>query len=127
MRNIKVADQPSLGFARTLRITVDGIRYRLFRSLVTVCVIAVAVAFLLNVLSESLIKRAVAQDTREHIAKSRLVHVWTSRLGGAGTVDSILREVAGAKPGDARVAEFMHMGNLSDTDMTGFQLGPTRR
>ena len=46
---------PWLSLHRTIRITVDGIRYRLFRASVTVAVIVVAVAFLMNILSESLI------------------------------------------------------------------------
>jgi putative ABC transport system permease protein len=123
MKDIRVGDQPGLSLGRTLRITIDGIRYRLFRSLVTVCVIAVAVAFLLNILSESLIKRAVARDTRDRIAQSRMVHVWTSRLGGAGTAEAILRELASAEPGDARMQEIMSMGKLSEGEMESFHLG----
>ena len=72
-KKIDIADQPTLSLGRTIRITVDGIRYRLFRCSVTVAVIAVAVAFLMNIMSESLIKRSVAEDTRERIDQSRLV------------------------------------------------------
>ncbi len=101
MKDIIVANQPRLGLRRILRITVDGIRYRLFRAAVTVAVIAVAVAFLLNILSESLIKRAVAHDTRDRLAHARLVHEWTSRLGTPAAPEAILREAAQAVPGNA--------------------------
>jgi len=54
MKQIQIAEQPWLGLGRTVAITADGIRYRLFRASVTVAVIAVAVAFLMNILGESL-------------------------------------------------------------------------
>jgi len=40
MKTIDVQDQPLLSFGRTVQITANGIRYRLFRSLVTVVVAA---------------------------------------------------------------------------------------
>lgn len=91
---INVADQPWLGFSRIVQITVDGIRYRLFRASVTVAVIAVAVAFLMNILSESLIKRSVAQNTRDRIAEMRMIHEWSSRLTAPGNPESVLRDLA---------------------------------
>ncbi|MDA0321412.1 MAG: ABC transporter permease [Verrucomicrobia bacterium] len=121
MKEIRVSDQPRLGFRRVLRITADGIRYRLFRASVTVAVIAVAVAFLLNILSESLIKRAVARDTRDHIEQSRLVHSWTSRLGAPGTAETILNELANTAADDSRVEELTRMGGLGPDELVQFQ------
>jgi len=46
VKAIRIADQPKPSFPRTVRITIEGIRYRLFRASVTVAVIAMAVAFL---------------------------------------------------------------------------------
>jgi hypothetical protein len=112
-KDIRVADQPRLGFVRILRITVDGIRYRLFRASVTVAVIAVAVAFLLNVLSESLIRRAVARDTQERIAHARLIHLWTAKLRAPAARAAILREFSGLAPGDPRYGEYIAMGGLT--------------
>ena len=51
MKTISVANQPWLSLRRTIAITMDGIRYRLFRATVTVAVIALAVAFMMAVLS----------------------------------------------------------------------------
>ena len=39
MKAITIADQPWLSMKRTVRITIDGIKYRLFRASVTVAVI----------------------------------------------------------------------------------------
>ena len=73
MKTIDVQPQPLLGFARTLRIALSGVKYRLFRALVTVAVITVAMAFLMNILAESLIKMIVAATAKDQIAEMRLV------------------------------------------------------
>ena len=117
MKNIQIADQPRLSLARTVRVTIDGIRYRLFRASVTVAVIAVAVAFLMNIMSESLIKRAVADDTRQRIARAQLVHDWMARLTAPGNAEAVIRELAGSEPGDAVSREAARMAGLSAADM----------
>jgi putative ABC transport system permease protein len=120
MKQIHIAEQPWLGLGRTMRITADGIRYRLFRASVTVAVIAVAVAFLMNVLGESLIKRAVGRDTRERIAQMRLVYDWSARLTNPGSNESILTDLAECDPGTDRYREMQGLGRFSDTSMEAF-------
>jgi len=120
MKQIHIAEQPWLGLGRTVRITADGIRYRLFRASVTVAVIAVAVAFLMNVLGESLIKRAVAKDTRERIAQIRLVYDWSARLTNPGSVESVLSDLAACQPGTERFREMQGLGGFTDARMTAF-------
>ncbi len=125
MKSIQIADQPRLSLARTVRITIDGIRYRLFRASVTVAVIAVAVAFLMNILSESLFKRAVATDTQERIAKWRMIHDWMARVTVPGTKEMILSELADAeaKPDDPVYVEIATIGRLAPADMETFHSG----
>jgi putative ABC transport system permease protein len=117
MKPIQIADQARLGLRRVCRITADGIRYRLFRASVTVAVIAVAVAFLMNILSESLIKRAVARAARTQLARARLAHEWVFRLSSPGTLETILRELAGTAPGAPLAAEARRMGALDAREM----------
>ncbi len=106
MKAIEIREQPVLSFARTVRITANGVRYRLFRSLVTVAVVAVAVAFLMNVLSESLIRRAIARRTARRIAELRLAAAWVARLTNPGTIAELLPELAAADARDpANVAQ----------------------
>jgi putative ABC transport system permease protein len=119
-KKIDISDQPTLSIGRTVRITVDGIRYRLFRCTVTVAVIAVAVAFLMNIMSESLIKRAVAEDTRERIDRSRLVHEWMARLTAPGSFESMLNDIAATAPGLSVYEETAEMTGLSAADMAAF-------
>jgi len=93
-KEITLSDQPRLSLGRTVRIAIDGVRYRLFRAAVTVAVIAVAVAFLMNILSESLIKRRLAADAREDLAELRLVHSWAARLTRPSEPEEILDSTA---------------------------------
>lgn len=115
MKPIVIQEQPRLSFSRTVWIAVDGIRYRLFRAVVTVAVIGVAVAFLMNILSESFIKRAVAANTRDRIARSRLVHQWAARLMAPGDAEGVLRELAADAPGAA--AEAVRFGGLAAEEL----------
>jgi len=94
MRDIDIRKQPRLGLSRTLRLTLHGIRYRLFRSFVTVAVIAVAVAFLMNILCEGLVKRAVVRSVAAQVREMRQAPVWVSRLSHPGTLDALLVELA---------------------------------
>lgn len=121
MKSIHIADQPWLSIKRTLAITVDGIRYRLFRASVTVAVIVVAVAFLMNILAESLIKRSVATNTRERIDTSRVVYNWTAKLSAPGSQEAILLEIATISPESDLYRETQLFGGLNDQDMAAFQ------
>lgn len=122
MKEIHVADQPWLGLKRTARITLDGIRYRLFRASVTVAVIGVAVAFLMNILSESLIKRGIASSTRDKIAQMRRVYDWSARLTSPGSPESVLTELAGANAEDDIYAEIASMCDFDQATMEAFHL-----
>jgi len=115
MKPIVISDQPRLGFWRTAWIAMDGIRYRLFRAMVTVAVIAVAVAFLMNILSESFIKRSVALRTRDRIARGRLVHEWVARLTTPGEIEQALREIAGDDERSRR--EIARLGGFTPAEM----------
>lgn len=123
MKQITLAEQPWLGVGRTVKVTADGIRYRLFRASVTVAVIAVAVAFLMNILSESLIKRSIATNTRERIARMRLVYSWSAKLTNPGSPESILHDLAGSPEGSSLYREIQTHGKLSDSDIGTFHRG----
>jgi hypothetical protein len=120
MKSITIADQPWLSMRRTISITVDGIRYRLFRASVTVAVIVVAVAFLMNILAESLIKRSVASNTRERIDTSRVIYNWSAKLSSPGSQESIIIEVAKCSPGSDLYRETQRFAAMSDEEMAAF-------
>ncbi len=94
MRQIDVQDQFRMSVARTFSLTISGIRYRLFRSSVTVVVVSVAIAFLMNILSEGLIMGAVGRYVSRNIKEERQAPRWAARLSVPGTVEVIIQEIA---------------------------------
>jgi putative ABC transport system permease protein len=114
MKKIEIRDQPSLGVGKTLSLTLTGIRYRLFRSLVTVGVVAVAMAFLMNVLSESLVRGAVLRATTLRAAQLHQAYVWVTKLSDPGVLDSILTAMAAPRP--EAVDEAVSMAKLPPED-----------
>ncbi len=120
MKAIDVKHQPRVGFSRLMSLTVNGIRYRLFRSSVTVVVIAVAIAFLMNVLSEGLLKGAVRRMTSARIGEERRAAVWAARLSVPGTIEEIIEKVAAARKGDPDWEEARRMGRLGLEDVEAF-------
>jgi putative ABC transport system permease protein len=105
MKEIDVQKQPRLSPARIFQIAVTGVKYRLFRAVVTVAVIVVAMAFLMNILTESLIKRAVADSVREQIQERHRVDRWIARLSVPQSAAEILEQLADAAPEDAYPGE----------------------
>ena len=112
MKRIELKDQPRLGWRRTVRITLDGLRYRLFRASVTVAVIAVAVAFLMNVLGESLVKRRVAAASRARLRELKLAQAWAARLTQPPSPRELIAELASAGAREPGAAEIQAMGGL---------------
>ena len=125
MKRIEIRNQPSLGFGKTLSLTLTGIRYRLFRSLVTVGVVAVAMAFLMNVLSETLVRRAVLRATVLRTAQLHQASLWVTRLSDPGTLDSIL--TAMASPRAEAVDEAMSMAELPGRPAPFWRANAARR
>jgi putative ABC transport system permease protein len=121
MKVINIDNQPWLSMPRTMKITTDGIRYRLFRASVTVAVITVAVAFLMNILAESLIKRAIAANTRERILKTQLNSIWASKLTSPGSPESIIIETATTEKGSDLYKETQAFAKFDDAAMEDFQ------
>lgn len=94
MKEIDVKEQELLGFGRTFRIALSGVKYRLFRAMVTVAVISVAMAFLMNILAESLIKKTVADTAKDQIESLRRVDRWIARLSIPQTAEEIISQAA---------------------------------
>jgi hypothetical protein len=113
MKKIDVQSQPVLSAGRVFQIAVTGVKYRLFRAAVTVAVIVVAMAFLMNILTESLIKKSVAEAARDQIEDLYRVDRWIARLTMAQTADEILHQLASVDPDSGTAQELMAMGGFS--------------
>jgi len=74
----------------------------------------------MNILSESLIKRAVAEDTHERVERSQFVHNWMARLSAPGTIEAILKELASVELTSPIANEMSSMSGLSDAEFARF-------
>ena len=63
-RLIDVRNQEQLPVGRVFRLVMAGIRHRFFRSLLTMAVILLAVAFFMSMLSENLFIGSIAADRK---------------------------------------------------------------
>ena len=93
---LEVRPQFKPDFSRTLFLTLKSIRYRLFRSVVTVGVITIAVVFFMNTLSESLIKRSLKEHATKLIEESRTFSLWMSKFSVPLSYEDILKILAGS-------------------------------
>lgn len=112
---LDVRKQPRMGLVQLSNMTLHGIRYRLFRSFVTVMVIVVAIAFLMNIICESLITRAVSRSVQDRLADERLAVQWTSRLTKAPALAALIEGLAVPSPQGPVIAEVQAFGDLDAT------------
>ena len=122
MKTIDGQSQPVLSFGRTLGLALSGVRYRLFRAAVTVTVIAVAMAFLANILCESLIKGAVAVHAREGIREMRLAENWVANLSVPMPGASVIARLAHASPDAPAIREIAGLADIPPETLAA--LGP---
>lgn len=80
MKPIIARDQVRLGLARCFTLALDGMRYRLFRSVITVSILALAVAFLVQMLSFGLLAHETRLSAHRELAESRRLGQYVTRL-----------------------------------------------
>ena len=117
MKKIEVRDQVSLPLRRCFQLTVQGIRYRLFRSAITVVIVSLAVAFLMMMLSTSYIDREVATDARARTADRRLLTEWADKLTVPMTPQVLTEKLARLLEGGTAWKEFAGWGGLTDKQL----------
>jgi hypothetical protein len=103
--HLEIHDQPRLGWWRILAITWTGIRYRLLRAFMTLLVIAVAIAFLANMVVGSLLRQSVVERARAETQRLRLASFWISRLTFPATPQELILELSEARAGDRAYRE----------------------
>jgi cell division protein FtsX len=80
MKAIEVKEQVSLSLGKCLELVLSGVRFRLFRAAITVVIVALAVAFLMTMLSESLIGRRATDAIKARLAPRQNLLFWVGRL-----------------------------------------------
>ncbi len=117
MKVIEVRDQVSLPLRRCMELTIRGVRHRLFRSMVTVIIVVLAVAFLMMMLSTSFVDRQVSKDVHQRTSARRTLEEWVDKLSVPMTFGGLSSRLAGALPGSPAWEELKRWGQLSSEQM----------
>jgi len=120
MKEIDIREQPRLGLIWTLGMTLNGMRHRLARSIVTLSVVAVAIAFLMNTVSESLINRSIVVNTAERTARYRVAVAWAERLSRTGPIEQVLKQLAASPHDGPAYNESRVFGDIDESAMRLF-------
>jgi len=118
MKTIEVHDQVSLPLRRCFQLCVRGIRYRIFRSAITVVIVSLAVAFLMMMLSTSYVDREVGSDVYARTAGQRLLEACVAKLTIPMTGQVLTERLARLEPGSAAWREMRGWGKLSEPQLT---------
>ncbi len=116
MKAFEVKEQPRMGLKQLFDLTLVGIKYRLFRSFMTMLVITVAIAFLMNMLSGSLIQRSALNEVDTRIDELRLALSWQTRLSQRMTGEQVIQDIAGATAGSVSFQEAMTFGQMDEAE-----------
>ncbi|MHC4981635.1 MAG: FtsX-like permease family protein [Planctomycetota bacterium] len=117
MKVVEVKEQVRPPLKRCVELVLSGIKYRLFRAAITVVIIALAVAFLMTMLTESLITRRVAEAIEAETAPRSLLQFWVGRLAAAPSEQELNDILAGLTPDGKRWKELAQWGELRDERM----------
>ena len=118
MRAIEVKQQVRLSFPRCVELVFSGIRFRLFRASITVVIIALAGAFLMTMLGESLVARQVSFALEQQTSPRKLFLYWSGRIANPMTEPQLVDELAAVESDSPRLAEFKTWGGLDDEQLT---------
>jgi hypothetical protein len=110
----EVRDQNRLSLEKCFGLVFSGVRFRLFRSAVTVVVIALAVAFLVTMLTDGFIGQEVARAVEDRSMPRKTFLFWVDRLSVDMTEPEVIRTLVASAPGDDRQQEFKTWGGLDD-------------
>ncbi|MEM1211856.1 MAG: ABC transporter permease [Planctomycetota bacterium] len=94
MKPIEAENQVALGMGRCVRLAINGMSYRLFRSLVTISILALAVAFLVHMLAYGLISSGVESTARERLEVDRRPAELLARLNTADIRPMVIQELS---------------------------------
>ena len=90
MKPIEANNQVKLGPARCVQLALTGMSYRMFRSLITIAILALAVAFLVHMLAYGLMGNATQRAAFEELSADREAGEAVPRLTNADSVKAIL-------------------------------------
>lgn len=94
MKPIEARNQVNLGLAKCVRLALTGMSYRMFRSLVTIAILALAVAFLVHMLAYGLVANQVELAAYRELQSDRDKAQAITRLSKADPLPVIVSQLA---------------------------------
>lgn len=114
---LEVHEQVRLPLRRCIELVVSGIQFRLFRAAITVGIIALAVAFLMTMLTEGFTARRVADVVRQRTAPREKLLTWVSRLSTPMSEGDLSSLLLSAADDTDRAEELQHWGQLDEGEL----------
>lgn len=118
---LTIREQPSLRWSRETEIAVDGIHFRLLRSLLTLGVIVLAVAFLTNILVESQIAGSCKRGIQAQAARQRELTLLAAFTDPALDPPELAARLAALPPGDWPLSALSGWLGLAGDALSRFQ------
>lgn len=115
MKRLVARNQIRLGPARAFELALSGMRFRLFRSGVTIAILALAVAFLAHTASHGMIGAAVRGAALDQLERDRALGQYLTRFTTPDPAPLVRRTLAEAEP--ARLAEYQGWGGLTGAEL----------
>jgi len=104
LRTIVAKNQVRLGVGRGLRLALAGMSYRMFRSSVTMAILALATAFLVHMLSFGLVQQGTERNAFAELSRQRHIGQTMTRLT---EIDDDTKVVDGLASGESsRLSEY---------------------
>lgn len=94
MKPIEARDQVALGPARGLQLALSGMSYRMFRSSVTIAILALAVAFLTHMVAYGIMNQRAQRSAETELEHTRALGQVIARLNAVDPKPVVVRELA---------------------------------
>lgn len=117
---LEVREQVRLSFRRMLEICMDSIAHRLMRSVVTVGIVLLAIAFLAFVMAEGHVGRTTRNVVLERTARMNAYAQFLRKASAAESEENMVAACAALRGNDADVANLRAWGHLSAAQTDAF-------
>lgn len=115
MKPIVAQDQVRLGLSRCWQLAVSGMSYRMFRSGVTIAILALASAFVVHMLSYGILEHESERVAASELGGTRRVGQDITRLSTADRAPVILRALLSLD--QRRLEEYRRFGSLAPAEL----------
>jgi len=111
---LQIQDQPRLPLHKQVEICADGIHHRLFRATLTLSIVILAIAFLMNVLTESMIAKACKHEVFAEAQSLRQLNQFDVFFEGPLDANQLSRRIASSSPDSWQGMALSHWLGLTE-------------